>query len=80
MQVSTRFRDFIVDTLKLSQQVGPYLRPIFANPAKIKVLHGSDYDIEWLQKDFGLYIVNLFDTGQASRILQLKSFSLAFLL
>jgi exosome complex exonuclease RRP6 len=43
--------------------VGPYLRPIFANPAKIKVLHGSDYDIEWLQKDFGLYIVNLFDTG-----------------
>jgi exosome complex exonuclease RRP6 len=69
MQVSTRFRDFIVDTFKLRQLVGPYLRPIFANPSKIKVLHGSDYDIEWLQKDFGLYIVNLFDTGQASRVL-----------
>ena len=44
------------------------------------MLHGSDYDIEWLQKDFGLYIVNLFDTGQASRVLGLRSFSLAFLL
>ena len=80
MQVSTRFRDFIVDTLKLRQTIGTYLRPIFADPAKIKVLHGSDSDIEWLQKDFSIYVVNLFDTGQASRVLQHKSFSLAFLL
>jgi exosome complex exonuclease RRP6 len=36
--------------------------------------------VEWLQKDFGVYIVNLFDTGQASRLLQKQSFSLAFLL
>jgi exosome complex exonuclease RRP6 len=49
--------------LKLRQIIGKYLRPIFADANKIKVLHGSDYDIEWLQKDFGLYIVNLFDTG-----------------
>jgi len=26
-------------------------------------------DVQWLQRDFGLYIVNLFDTGQASRVL-----------
>ncbi len=63
MQVSSRLKDFIVDTLKLRQVIGKYLRPIFADANKIKVLHGSDYDIEWLQKDFGLYIVNLFDTG-----------------
>ena len=43
-------------------------------------MHGSDSDIEWLQKDFSIYVVNLFDTGQASRVLQHKSFSLAFLL
>lgn len=69
MQVSSRERDFIIDTLKLRSVMGKQLRPIFADPQKIKVLHGSDYDVEWLQKDFGIYIVNLFDTGQASRLL-----------
>jgi exosome complex exonuclease RRP6 len=41
----------------------------FTNPAIVKVLHGSDSDIEWLQRDFGVYIVNMFDTGQAMRVL-----------
>ena len=44
------------------------------------MLHGADSDIEWLQRDFGLYIVNMFDTGQASKVLQLPRNSLAFLL
>jgi len=63
MQVSTRFRDFIIDTIKLRPLIGPYLSSMFANPQIRKVLHGSDYDIEWLQKDFGIFVVNLFDTG-----------------
>lgn len=29
-----------------------------------QVLHGSDSDILWLQRDLGLYVVNMFDTGQ----------------
>ena len=33
-----------------------------------------------LQRDFGLYIVNLFDTGQAARVLGYPSASLAHLL
>jgi len=63
MQVSTRTRDFIVDTLKLRSQLGDALQPIFDDPSKVKVLHGADMDIQWLQRDFGLYIVNMFDTG-----------------
>jgi len=39
------------------------LRPIFDDPSITKVLHGADKDVEWLQRDFGLYIVNMFDTG-----------------
>jgi len=50
------------------------------NLSALKVFHGADSDIEWLQRDFGIYVVNLFDTGQASRVLSFAHFSLAFLL
>lgn len=79
MQISTRKEDFIVDTLKLKTQLQT-LNEVFDNPYITKVLHGSDFDVEWLQKDFGIYIVNMFDTGQAARVLQLKQFGLAYLL
>ena len=45
-----------------------------------QVLHGADSDVVWLQRDFGVYIVNMFDTGQAARVLELPSFGLAHLL
>ena len=45
-----------------------------------KVFHGADWDVEWLQKDFGLYIVNMFDTHQAGKELNLPVLSLAYLL
>lgn len=37
-------------------------------------------DVQWLQRDFGLYLVNLFDTFFASKVLEFPSYSLAFLL
>nr|DAD47057.1 TPA_asm: hypothetical protein HUJ06_016994 [Nelumbo nucifera] len=80
MQISTRMEDFVVDTLKLRVHIGPHLREIFKDPSKKKVMHGADRDIVWLQRDFGIYICNLFDTGQASRILQLERNSLEYLL
>ena len=30
----------------------------------LKVLHGCDSDVEWLQRDFSVYLVNVFDTHQ----------------
>ncbi len=45
-----------------------------------KVLHGADHDVLWLQRDFGIFVANLFDTGQAARVLRLPSFGLAHLL
>ncbi|KAK4272349.1 hypothetical protein QN277_020917 [Acacia crassicarpa] len=80
MQISTRTEDFIVDTLKLKIHVGPYLREVFKDPSKKKVMHGADRDIIWLQRDFGIYVCNLFDTGQASRVLKLERNSLEYLL
>eukprot|EP00850_Spirogloea_muscicola_P013094 SM000087S23376 [mRNA] locus=s87:380220:386117:- [translate_table: standard] len=80
MQLSTRTEDFVVDVLALRSHIGEALGPIFADPAVLKVLHGADRDVLWLQRDFGIYILNLFDTGQASRVLQRDGHGLASLL
>jgi exosome complex exonuclease RRP6 len=45
-----------------------------------QVLHGSDSDVIWLQRDLGLYLVGLFDTGQAARQLSLPSAALSHVL
>lgn len=45
-----------------------------------KVFHGAEWDIEWLQRDLSIYVVNMFDTHQASRILCYPKLSLAYLL
>lgn len=42
------------------------INEIFTNPNILKVFHGADYDITWLQKDFSVYVVNMFDTGKAA--------------
>ena len=79
MQLSTRKEDYIIDTLALRGSMH-LLNNVFTDPKTTKVLHGADSDIVWLQRDFGLYIVNLFDTGQAARVLEYPSFGLAYLL
>nr|XP_009936829.1 PREDICTED: exosome component 10 [Opisthocomus hoazin] len=79
MQISTRAEDFIIDTLELRSDMY-ILNETFTDPAIVKVLHGADSDVEWLQKDFGLYLVNMFDTHQAARLLNLGRHSLDHLL
>lgn len=79
MQISTRTEDFIVDTILLRDDL-QCLNSSFTNPNIVKVLHGANMDIIWLQRDLGLYLVNMFDTFQASKTLGLPRHSLAFLL
>ncbi|XP_054464989.1 exosome component 10 [Anoplopoma fimbria] len=79
MQISTREEDFIIDTIELRSELY-ILNEAFTDPAIVKVFHGSDSDIEWLQRDLGLYVVNIFDTHQASRALNLARHSLDHLL
>jgi ribonuclease D len=79
MQISTRHEDFIVDTLALRRHLF-ILNKSFTNPKIVKVIHGSDFDILWLQRDLGLYVVNMFDTGQAARVLEFPSYALSYLL
>lgn len=79
MQVSNRSQDWIVDTLALREELS-VLNEVFTDPKILKVFHGANSDIIWLQRDFGLYIVNLFDTYHASVVLGLEGHGLAFLL
>ena len=80
MQVSTRTTDFVVDALELRDLIRDALGPVMADPSKMKVFHGADMDVQWLQRDFGIYVVGMFDTGQAARVLELPSKGLAYLL
>lgn len=47
-------------------------------------MHGADRDILWLQRDFGIYICNMFDTGQVClkssdfSLLRLFSYSISW--
>ena len=58
------------------------LNEIFANPNILKIMHGAGGDIGWLQRDFSVYVVNMFDTHIAAKILEFPRgcLSLAFLL
>ncbi|KAI1440255.1 ribonuclease H-like domain-containing protein [Annulohypoxylon stygium] len=80
MQISTREKDWIVDTLQPWRRKLEVLNEVFADPKIVKVLHGAYMDIVWLQRDCGIYIVGLFDTFEAAVALQYPSRGLAYLL
>uniref|UniRef100_A0A1Q3F1E6 Exosome complex component 10 homolog n=1 Tax=Culex tarsalis TaxID=7177 RepID=A0A1Q3F1E6_CULTA len=79
MQISTRTKDYIIDTLALREELH-VLNEVFTDSKIVKVLHGSISDIEWLQRDLALYIVNMFDTGEAAKVLEFSRIGLQYLL
>ena len=80
MQISTRDKDWIVDTLKPWRENLQILNEVFTDPEIIKVFHGSHEDMIWLQRDLGLYVVGLFDTYYACVALNFDGRGLKYLL
>ncbi|MES0338432.1 MAG: ribonuclease D [Anaerolineales bacterium] len=70
--------DYLVDPLAVSDLSS--LSPLFSNPKIEKVLHGAEYDVMCLARDFNFQIVNLFETRVASRTLGWKRTGLRDLL
>nr|XP_022908120.1 exosome component 10 [Onthophagus taurus] len=79
MQISTIEDDYLIDTLLLRDELS-ILNEIFTRPSIVKVFHGADCDVQWLQRDLSLYVVNMFDTHQAAKQLGYSALSLAYLL
>ncbi|XP_068644349.1 protein RRP6-like 3 isoform X2 [Aristolochia californica] len=79
MQISTQKEDYLLDTIALHDDMD-ILRPVFADPSICKVFHGADNDVLWLQRDFHIYVINLFDTAKACDVLSKPYRSLAYLL
>ncbi|MEW6325102.1 MAG: HRDC domain-containing protein [Nitrospirota bacterium] len=78
IQLSIPGRTFVLDPLRLAS-LDPLL-PVFADPAVEKVLHGADYDIRTLGRDYGVKFENLFDTMIAAQLLGQEAIGLAALL
>jgi ribonuclease D len=67
VQLATdRGEAFLVDSLAVDLRP---LGPAMANPKLVKVLHGADYDVTTLKRDFGFSFAALFDTMIAARLL-----------
>jgi ribonuclease D len=73
-----RGRAFFLDALALVD-LEP-LRPLFADPATVKVLHSGDNDVVYLKRRFGLAFAGLSDTMLAARFLGVRELGLERLL
>lgn len=73
VQISTGEKDFIIDPLINRTRVGEFLREIMMDPKKLKLFHGADSDLLWLQNDFLAHAVNVFDTSRAYKIISKDS-------
>jgi ribonuclease D len=69
-----RGQEALVDPLRLTD-LSP-LGPLLADADVVKVLHGADYDVTTLKRDFGFTFAALFDTMIASRFLGLPEVGL----
>jgi ribonuclease D len=78
IQISSADEDYVIDPLQ-KIDLARFGR-ILGNPQITKVLHGSDYDLRILNRDFGFTIENLVDTMICAQMLGYESIGLAALL
>ncbi len=78
VQISADGDDFIVDPLSGISLAR--FGQVLANPAITKVLHGADYDLRIMNRDFGFTIAGLIDTSVAAQLLGYEAFGLGALL
>ena len=78
IQISTSDEDYVVDPLAKIRL--DKFGAILAEPGITKILHGADYDLRILNRDFGFTTTNLVDTMVSAQLLGYEAFGLAALL
>ena len=78
IQIGTKEETFLLDPLAVDDLSS--LGLLLADSSLVKVLHGSDYDLRSLNRDYGFTIQGLFDTQVAARFLGSTSPNLASVL
>ena len=78
VQISVPGEDYVVDPLA-KIDLAP-LGQVLADSSITKILHGADYDLRILQRDFGFRISNLIDTMVCAQLAGYDSVGLAALL
>ena len=80
LQITTnKGREYVIDVLApgVWDLVGE-LAPLFANPKIVKIGHSiGGLDVRSLHRDFGIFVVNAFDTYEAAKCLKLPGLGLA---
>ncbi len=80
IQVSVEDDNFIVDPLALSTEALAPLLNVVGDPEVVMILHGSDYDLRVLDRDFGAEVRGLEDTQVMAQLLGEPRTGLAALL
>jgi ribonuclease D len=78
LQLSTSSRHAIFDPLKVEPP--EQLRSLLQSRDVEVVFHDADYDLRLIHQDYGIRVVNIFDTRVAAQLLGVKAFGLAALL
>ena len=78
IQICAANRSLLVDPLAVADLSA--LGDILANPAVVKILHGSDYDLRCFYREYGFPVAGLFDTETAARFLGMVAPNLAAVL
>ncbi|KAJ6250910.1 exosome component 10 [Anaeramoeba flamelloides] len=68
ISISTLNNDYAIDAIKLRSKLNLLLN-VFTNPKIVKIMINAQQALLALQRDFGLYIVNLFDITEASKLM-----------
>lgn len=78
VQISTRRATWLIDPLA-ADDISP-LAALLGDQQRLTVLHGGDYDVRSLHRDFGIEVASMFDTMIAAQFCGVQEFGLAALL